>query len=168
MTAEEYESIILSFIYALTLCVNMLDVGDEIDVVLKKLGKDIEWERWDDLRAKLEGIKSTELARSREALLAEINKLKMKNRWLNEKVEALWKSVYVEANENVEERRRLNDKIDREELIAEIERLKAKVADLESTLMAQLDALDASGELSVEQFRIVYKDLIRQLLEERK
>lgn len=47
------EKLLLKFIASLTLCDHMGDVSNDVDDVLKKLGIDIDWDEWSDLRQEL-------------------------------------------------------------------------------------------------------------------
>ena len=53
MTKKDYRELLLSFIASLALCGHMGDVSNDVDVVLQKLGIEIEWDDFDELATEL-------------------------------------------------------------------------------------------------------------------
>ena len=49
MDDQECRDLILQFIASLALCDHMGDVADDVDVMLKRLGIEIEWHEWSEL-----------------------------------------------------------------------------------------------------------------------
>lgn len=53
MTNTDSRILLLQMIASLTLCEHMGDVSNVVNKVLKRLGVDIEWDEWADLRRAL-------------------------------------------------------------------------------------------------------------------
>jgi fibrillarin-like rRNA methylase len=61
MTDPDYRLLLLQFIGSLTLADHMGDVSNDVSDVLERMGVEIEWDEWEDLRSKLGAMGITTL-----------------------------------------------------------------------------------------------------------